>query len=199
MTEAVTSDNKPQGRDGPKCAAIFKGRPPCQLPAGWGTDHVGIGRCRKHGGATANHRKKAEGEKAEMALRALGRPTRQVDNPIAELQALASEVVGWKEALGGIVAGLESLTVADLNAARAEVALFERALDRCAVVLGLIAKLNLDERMLRINDRQGQLMAVVVARALEKRGLPAADVGVLLAETFAEVTGQPLTIEGSAA
>ncbi len=25
---------------------------PCQRPAGWGTDHVGIGKCKLHGGAT---------------------------------------------------------------------------------------------------------------------------------------------------
>lgn len=32
------------------CEATTRQGTPCELPAGWGTDHVGEGRCRKHGG-----------------------------------------------------------------------------------------------------------------------------------------------------
>ena len=31
----------------------------CRRPAGWGTDHVGMGRCKLHGGATKSHRTRA--------------------------------------------------------------------------------------------------------------------------------------------
>jgi hypothetical protein len=34
------------------CGATNRNDEPCGLPAGWGTDHVGEGRCRLHGGAT---------------------------------------------------------------------------------------------------------------------------------------------------
>lgn len=34
----------------PKCSVVYKGRPPCQQPAGWGTDHPGFGPCKHHGG-----------------------------------------------------------------------------------------------------------------------------------------------------
>lgn len=34
------------------CAAKTRSGTLCQRPAGWGTDHVGIGRCKLHGGAT---------------------------------------------------------------------------------------------------------------------------------------------------
>lgn len=37
---------------GPKCGAKGRSGRPCGLPAGHGTDHVGEGRCRRHGGAT---------------------------------------------------------------------------------------------------------------------------------------------------
>ncbi len=40
----------------------------CILPAGWGTSHVGYGRCRKHGGNSPSHVKKAEREMAETAV-----------------------------------------------------------------------------------------------------------------------------------
>ncbi|MFW5987868.1 MAG: hypothetical protein ACOCQA_00345 [bacterium] len=35
------------------CGAKTKGSgEPCQKPAGWGTDHVGVGKCKLHGGAS---------------------------------------------------------------------------------------------------------------------------------------------------
>ncbi len=34
------------------CCAKTRAKTPCQLPAGWGTDHVGEGRCKLHGGKT---------------------------------------------------------------------------------------------------------------------------------------------------
>jgi len=35
------------------CDATNRDGDPCGLPAGWGTDHVGEGRCKLHGGASA--------------------------------------------------------------------------------------------------------------------------------------------------
>lgn len=51
-----------------------KGLGPCGLPAGWGTDHIGIGRCRKHGGATYSHRKAAQRIMAEQMVATYGLP-----------------------------------------------------------------------------------------------------------------------------
>ena len=36
----------------PFCGAKTRAGTPCKRPAGWGTDHVGEGRCKLHGGAT---------------------------------------------------------------------------------------------------------------------------------------------------
>lgn len=33
-----------------RCAATTRAGTPCQQPAGWGTGHVGTGRCKLHGG-----------------------------------------------------------------------------------------------------------------------------------------------------
>lgn len=35
-----------------------QGEGTCRLPAGWGTDHVGRGRCKLHGGCTPRHSKR---------------------------------------------------------------------------------------------------------------------------------------------
>jgi len=41
--------------DSPRCGADTRNgdQEPCQLPAGWGTDHPGEGRCKHHGGASS--------------------------------------------------------------------------------------------------------------------------------------------------
>lgn len=41
-----------------KCAAKTRAGTPCQLPAGWGTDHPGEGRCKLHGGKSTGPPKK---------------------------------------------------------------------------------------------------------------------------------------------
>ena len=37
---------------GKKCGAKTRAGTPCKRPSGWGTDHVGEGRCKLHGGAS---------------------------------------------------------------------------------------------------------------------------------------------------
>jgi hypothetical protein len=44
----------------------------CTLPAGWGTDHVGIGACRKHGGTARSHRVRAQRIQAQQAVATYG-------------------------------------------------------------------------------------------------------------------------------
>ena len=56
----------------PRCGAKRKqgDGTPCQKEAGWGTDHLGFGPCRVHGGSTASHRKAASQEMARAMARA---------------------------------------------------------------------------------------------------------------------------------
>ena len=78
----------------------------CHRPAGWGTDHLGTGRCKLHGGSTPTHRAAARAEIARQAVVTYGLP-REVDPS----QALLEEVhrtaghVAW---LGARVAELEA-------------------------------------------------------------------------------------------
>lgn len=53
-----------------KCGAERRGGGECGRPAGWGTSHPGIGRCKNHGGSTPNHQRAAE---REIAARAVAR------------------------------------------------------------------------------------------------------------------------------
>lgn len=50
----------------------------CTKAAGWGTDHLGLGACKLHGGSVPNHRKSAQVEMAMQSTEAFGIP-RNVD------------------------------------------------------------------------------------------------------------------------
>lgn len=74
-TYPMTAVSQNKALDG-TCAAKTRAGTPCQQPAGWGTDHVGSGRCKLHGGKSTgrpithgryslNHRAKLA-EKAQV-------------------------------------------------------------------------------------------------------------------------------------
>lgn len=90
-------------RTGPLCAAQKINKPAgdtCRNPAGWRTDHPGIGRCYRHGGNTRTQREHARRTMATQTANAYGIP-RHVD----PADGLIEEY--WRTA--GIVAGLEQL------------------------------------------------------------------------------------------
>lgn len=165
------SPNGP-GHGHPVCGAKKRqGEGTCQRPAGWGTDHLGYGPCRTHGGNTRNHRTAALHQQAERALADLHAPP--VDNPLTELARITGQVVAWKDALAEKVNELTSIRYSTEGGEqlRAEVALFERALDRCERFLTAMAKLNIDERLTRITEQQAALVNQAVIAALQDLGL----------------------------
>lgn len=167
-------------RGGPKCGGKLHGRDgTCELPAGWGTEHKGYGRCRKHLGNSPNVARAAERERLEHEVRAeLARLAVQpVDNPLLELQKLAGQVLAWKDALGHMVNELTSIRYQDEHGGeqlRSEVTLFERAMDRCERVLVAMARLNIDERLVKISEAQARVINEVLRAALSEIGLDGA-------------------------
>lgn len=64
----------------------------CKMPAGWGTDHAGVGVCKLHGGAMKNHKRHAQVVIAKQEVQLWG--GRRDVHPA---QALL-ELVHWKAA-----------------------------------------------------------------------------------------------------
>jgi hypothetical protein len=122
--------------------------------------------CPTHGGSkvavkAAAQRRLAEQEAETMASRMDLGP---VENPLLELKKLASRALAWEALFEE-----KRQHIADwryTNGAgeqlRAEVAIVERAMDRCATILGLIAKLNLDERIVHIEEAKAALVEQLV-------------------------------------
>lgn len=133
--------------------------------------------CRKHGGAAPQVQAKAKLRLAEQEIRAgLAKlDVQAVDDPLTELSKLAGQVVAWKDALAAKVNELTALRYEAMGAGteqlRAEVALWERALDRCAAVLGLIAKLDIDSRLAAISERQADAVVRAVDAAIAAAGI----------------------------
>lgn len=132
--------------------------------------------CRIHGGSAAHVKAKAAERVTEHKARGeLGKldsllgPAEPVENPLLELQSLAGEAKRWKELMSARVAGLTSVGYQGPTGeqVKAEVALLERAMDRMVHVLGIIAKLNIDERLMRIDQEQAQRMSTTLIEALD--------------------------------
>ncbi|MET7781510.1 hypothetical protein ABZU94_07260 [Streptomyces mirabilis] len=161
-----------------KCGAKKRqGEGFCARPSGWGTDHPGDGRCKLHGGSTKNQSVAAERVRVErearLLLAELGEAV-PVTDPAAELQRVAGEIVAMKDAAARLVQGLSSMRYVGASGAeqlRAEVAVYERALDRAAKVLAEMVKLGLEARQVGLAEAQGQLIAQAIRAILGELGL----------------------------
>jgi hypothetical protein len=168
----------------------------CHRPAGEGTPHRGIGRCKRHGGCLPNIVKHDTMElarrRATKELVQLNADATPVDNPLAALASLAGEAVRWKDILAAHVSELSSLrftvrptvkcpecetsftpehAVGTTEQVRGEVLLYERSLTDLGRLLVAIGRLNLDDRLARIDDR----LADIIVRSVDA-GLTAAGV-----------------------
>lgn len=126
--------------------------------------------CKAHGGMAPQMRRKAERNLLAAKLSKL-MPDRfqPCDDPLEALALLAGEVVAWKDLLHSKVQELSELSdfdFAGVEHARAIVELYERAMDRATATLSVIAKLKLDERLVRLSERQTEIVVLAVEKTL---------------------------------
>ena len=147
----------------------------------WAMAHQEV--CSWHGGLAPQARTAAAERAAEAAARKALAPymadCEAVPDPLTALLKMAGEILAFKTYVGGRVAQLDAdqwrYDTAVAEQVRGEIQLYERALDRAAHVLGLICRLNLDERLVRLNERQGSLITEVFEKLLDGLGLPPAE------------------------
>lgn len=156
---------------GPRLCGARKrqGEGTCGKPAGWGTDHLGEGPCRLHGGSTRTVSKGAHLRLVEAGARELfGKIAPDivpVNNPLAAYAQFAGEVMAWKQLMASLLEDLKTVGYAADSGeqVRAAVQLYERSMDRTNTVLSSFARLNIDERLAKLSETQSR----AVLRAVE--------------------------------
>ncbi len=92
---------RPYGEGKPKCGAQRPNQPRgtlCGRPAGWGTPHPGVGRCKRHGGSTqfqAVAVEKVEAERAAATLRMRMRRFDEFDGAEIDYRAEALRMIAF--------------------------------------------------------------------------------------------------------
>jgi hypothetical protein len=164
------------GHGTPKCGGTNRQGEPCGNPAGKNTDHFGAGNCANHGGATPSGRVHALNEQAQRLL--YKHDAAPVRDPLEALQRLAGRALALEQTIGQLVNDLTSIRYESGGESggeqlRAEVAVLERAMDRCGKLLVDIAKLNIEERMARVTEEQARIVSDALAVTFREMGLPA--------------------------
>ncbi|MFE7930739.1 hypothetical protein ACFU6S_18750 [Streptomyces sp. NPDC057456] len=153
------------GEQGPRCKAwALKGQTVCRVHGGGAPQSLAAGERR-----VAQQRLE---EETRRALAVLDVPP--VENPLTALSQLAGQVIAWKDALADRVNELHRIRYTDDKNAeqlRSEVALYERAMDRCVNVLGTIGRLRVDERLAAISERQATAVIGAIEAALTHAGV----------------------------
>ena len=101
-------------------------------------------------------------------LSRMGRPD-PINHPVRELLDVAAEVKAWKELLLEKVDDLEDLTTTDqfgAEQARALVTLYTASVDQFQRILVSLAKLDLEAKMLRVDQAMVALLGGVVRKAM---------------------------------
>lgn len=180
---------------GPKCGAKKRqGEGFCGLAAGWGTDHVGEGKCKLHGGSMGNHRKKAAKAKLERDMKTLGIPVNvppaqglleEIARTLGEMMWLRSLIiesgerdpeelfVSRRELTRTEDGPLGVTTVQEAERSPAAAVVFEKYLQwktlYCKEVALALAN-NIAERQIDMAERMADLHGQLVAAALDGAG-----------------------------
>ena len=159
------------------CAASMKKGGLCKKSAGWGTGHLGMGPCKLHGGNLPVVIKRAMMTMLQNELR---ESTMGVNMPIdihpadalLELVKMCAGHVRW---LNMQVAEMRSVSEFNMVSKTQEIHSMIRLLGEYEDRLARFAKMAIDtgieERMVRVAERQGDMIAVMLVGIFDALGL----------------------------
>lgn len=148
----------------PKCGAKTRSGGTCQKQKGWGTDHLGTGRCKLHNGSTASGKKAA----AEEAARIMG-----VEMDIEPHEALLSCVritAGEIAYCSTLIGELEKATESTMFGEQLNIWIQVR--QKAIFALAKFSKMALDagvaERQVQLAERYGGMLADLIGAILSE-------------------------------
>lgn len=117
-----------------------------------------------------------------------------VEDPVTELKKLAGRVLEFEKIVSELCDAAQTWRYESKSGEqlRAEIGLYERAMDRCAQILTMLAKLQLDERLVYIEEAKAALVEQLVLNVF--RDLQLSDAQVIegrrsLARNLSAITG----------
>ncbi len=133
----------------------------------------GLKVCQTHGGSTARSRARTAAYKAAREMSTLTNDAPPIGVPAVELLAIAARAKRLMEVLEVQASQLRDVRYASGKGeqTRGELLAYERAIDRVARILTDIMRLGLDERMVRVNEKQADVMVGVVHAVMRHMGL----------------------------
>lgn len=168
---------------------------PCQLAAGWGTDHYGYGHCRKHGGNTPPGRIKAFREEAMDEIRKVMGPGIEIDPMDALLWCVklsAGEVAyaTWKieqleegeaiqsfeertEQQGGKEGSYTKVVQSNLSTVHIWIDTRRQSMDRLAKYSKMALDAGIAERQLQLAESAGDSLALGLRKMFDQLALTA--------------------------
>lgn len=157
----------------------------CRKEAGWGTDHLGDGPCRLHGGSTWTHRKAAATKRARDAVATYGLPVDidPADALLQEVHHTAGHVAWLREQVAAIEPdaltwgtvkvrddgdAVETTQAAALNV---WLQLYQAERKHLVAVCAAALSAGVEERRVKLAERQGATLAGVIRAVLDDLGL----------------------------
>jgi len=206
MTKAMAGAGKPKGYV--RCSGTNRQGEPCGRPAGWGTDHAGVGLCKHHGGSTPSGKRHAITLEAARQVEVWG--GRLDVNPAESLlelvQGKAAEVAYWNHRVAGLdEAERAGLLVAETTfgegpqgpvdtvtrkvAPHVFVVLLHKAQDQLASFSAAALRAGVDEALVRLATVQASAVVEFARRAIEvARERPDVAADVILLELVGGAT-----------
>ena len=187
------ADEEIEGR----CNAKGRAGSLCAQRAGMGTDHLGFGRCKYHGGNTPTHRQQAQREVIKQEALKLGLSV-EVDPATAIIQ-LVWQCAGDLAFYRSLVERENLLQVETGPGGSSKVTphpwtvLYHQAEDRLANVSQAALRAGVEERRVRLAERDATAIFAAIQVALGALGVSDADVQRFRALFSAELDRQSST------
>lgn len=143
----------------------------CQRPAGWGTDHVGFGTCKLHGGRMPTHEVAAARAEASSHLAVSGIPVDPATALLRCVQLAAGQVeyASRQLALTGDPDSEDPIHTSLSAWGRVQA----EGMDRLARYSKMALDAGVAEITVRLAERDGEALAKVIRSALEELELSA--------------------------
>jgi hypothetical protein len=149
-------------------------------------------RCRTHLGRSVAVVRAEQGRQEEARRIYAEHGLQAAADPLTALQEQAGKVLAWQAVIEAQIAGLTEIRYRGGNGenVRGEIQVWERALDRTNKILADLVRLGIEDRLVRLTERQGALMSGALLWLLGAFGVDGNEQARALVVTMLEHVGQ---------